>query len=288
MAFNRRLRITIGPLNGANGRIATFESNGTRNSLKADVTINTSIMGVPQPSTIAITNLSKETRNGIRRGLTKITVEAGWQDTGLSMVFNGEVLAINQAVSGTEIVTTLSCLAGYGALSLSVVSFSFPEGTALPTVIQSVCKKFDGITLNKNSIQYLESQKLGRCGYAYAGSAMKCLNDLAELYGFSWNIENNILTVLKDGKYSGASVKVAGNGGGLISVQPILNGAYQIQTGIKGEVFWTQGLKAGAPLNVNSHYSPELNGEYIIHKLQANLTTFSDTWKASFECYKNL
>ena len=78
----RTIRVTLGPLEEwrglSQGEVVRFESNGTPSGLRVECSLQKTIMGMPNPSQIKIYNLAQDTRNAIRGGLTKITVEAGW------------------------------------------------------------------------------------------------------------------------------------------------------------------------------------------------------------------
>ena len=78
----RTIRVTLGPLEEwrglSQGEVVRFESNGTPSGLRVECSLEKTIMGMPNPSQIKIYNLAQDTRNAIRGGLTKITVEAGW------------------------------------------------------------------------------------------------------------------------------------------------------------------------------------------------------------------
>ncbi len=286
------LRVTIGPLTGTekdnttSGRIIQFESSGSRNSLKCDCTINTSIMGVPQPSTINIYNLSQATRNSIKKGLTKVIIEGGWQNIGYTKIFTGSVLNVITNASGTETCTTLSMLAGYANFVTATVSVSFVSRETLQNVIRKVASSITGITVDGNSLATI-TERLSDGGYCFAGRATDCLNELAGLYGFSWHIENGVMYCKKDGVMMGKALKVAGDGGGLISVQPIQQGVMQITTGVKAEFYWVPGLRAGCTIDIDSKYMPHLNGQYIAHTCVTNLSTFDSTWKSEVECFKS-
>lgn len=285
------LRITIGPLTGTEkddteGRTIQFESSGDRNSLKCECTINTSIMGIPQPSTITIYNLSEATRNSIRKGLTKVKVEAGWSNIGYNVIFTGSIINVDTNVNGVDNCTTLSCIAGYANFVSATSTFTFAENELVSNVIRKVVATLKNINIDESSLATITT-KVSNGGYSFAGRTLDCLNELASLYGFSWHIENGIMYCKKDGVMLGKALKVAGQGGGLISVQPIQQGVMQITTGVKAEFYYVSGLKAGCTIEIDSKFNPKLNGKYIAHTCTTTLGTFDSTWKSEVECYKS-
>lgn len=285
------LRVTIGPLTGTekntstSGRIIQFESSGSRNSLKCDCTINTSIMGIPQPSQLNIYNLSEATRNSIRKGLTKVIIEAGWSNTGYSKVFTGSILNVLTENTGTDTVTHLSLVSGYANFVTATVAYTFEENELIQNVIRKVVSTLQGISIDETSLSTI-SGRITDGGYSYAGRSIDCLDELAKLYGFSWHIENGIMYCKADGVSIGKALKIVGDGGGLISVQPIQQGVSQITTGVKAEFYFVAGLRAGCTIEIDSKYMSYLNGQYIAHTCTTELSTFDSTWHSSVECYK--
>lgn len=290
--YIRNIRMTLGPLGGVKndfeesrrGDVIQIFSDGSRNSMRVDVSVNTSIMGIPECSTFTIYNLRASTRQAIQRGLTKIVVEAGWRNMGMSKIFQGSIMSVVHARSGTEITTTISALPGYASLATAVASKSFAKKTPVKDVITKVCETLPGVT-SKNIVMEGIEGFIGNRGWNFAGKASDALTELANQFGFSWHIENGQMHIIKDGKSSGQEIKTSETGG-LISVAPILNGPFQITSGVKIQMYWTPNLMAGRPVNVKSTVSPDLNGSYTIHKCTSNLSTFSDDWTADIESFR--
>lgn len=287
--FIRHLRISIGPLE--DGRVVIYNSNGDRSSIRTDVVINSSIMGIPNPSEIVIYNLSQNTQNSIKRGLTKIVVECGVSSVNSSSVsygkvFEGNIMTVENSHSGVENICRLTALPGYVSYVTAAVSKSYTEGAYVSNILRDVVESMNNISIDDVSLGKL-SKRLTRGGYSFAGRSIDCLNELAGLYGFCWRIDNNIFVVQDDSmNISGKSYRVSGDGGGLISLSPILQGVNQILTGVKAEIYYTPGIKAGSVVDISSKYSSNLNGKYIIHTCSTQLSAFENNWKSSMECFR--
>ncbi|MCC8194886.1 MAG: hypothetical protein LIP28_09610 [Deltaproteobacteria bacterium] len=122
--YMRRLVAVLGPLEEWRGQkegtSIEIASDGSLNGLKMACSINKTVMGQPSPSTLSICNLARDTRDAIRSGLTKVTVHAGWANTEMHVAFQGAVMSALSERIGTDIVTTIQALPGYGALVRSV------------------------------------------------------------------------------------------------------------------------------------------------------------------------
>lgn len=284
--FVRFLRVTIGPLVG--GRVVVYESSGDRSSIRTDVVINTSIMGIPKPSEITIYNLSQDTQNSIKRGLTKIVVESGVRSKGVvsySKVFEGNIMTVQNTHDGTENVCRISAIAGYASFCTAAASFSYVAGTGVSKVLQDIVSTMPGVSYDSLNISKVTAKLSSP--YSFAGRTIDALNELAGLYGFCWRIDNNCIYFQNDDmQMSGKIYKVSS--GGLISIAPILQGSDQVLTGVQAEVYYVPGVKAGNNINLESKYSSNLNGTYIIHTCSTSLSVFDNTWQSSIECFRSM
>lgn len=283
----RKIIVTLGPLEeykgASSGDIVQLVSDGSQNSLKITCAINKTVMGMPSPSTISIYNLSKGTRNSIKRSLTKITVEAGWYNTEMHRVFQGSVVSAVHSRSGPDIVTKLTAIAGYGALTMSTASVTYAEGTPVSTAVKDLGAKLPGVSLGESKEV---TGEFGKGGWSFAGGTKDALTELANQYGFSWNVDDGKLNTVGDkAKLSGVLV-LDGKDGGLIMISPTLTGPMQIQTGVKIKALYVPGVSAGSTVRVRSTLDESLNGEYRIHTANIALDTFSENWTMDLESFK--
>ena len=186
--FLRRIVVTLGPLEEwrgkSRGEIVQFKSDGTLEGLRVTGTFQKTLMGMPQPSQISIYNLSRDTRNAIMGSLTKITVEAGWNNTDLRKVFQGSIMSSSSERSGPDIVTKLVALPGYGSLVRGVSSVTFGAGTPVSVAARKLASDLPGMTVQGGNFQGVAGN-IGPRGWSYAGSTKDGLTRLGEEHGFS-------------------------------------------------------------------------------------------------------
>lgn len=282
----RKLVITLGPLeeykNAAEGNIIQFVSDGTQNGLRAVCNINKTVQGMPSPSTINIYNLSRDTRNGIQRTLTKVTVEAGWENTELHKVFQGSVMSVTSERQGSDIVSKLTCLQGYGSLARSIASVSYAGGLPVASAVKDLGGRLEGVTINDANLKDVEGT-FGAGGWSFAGSTKDALTELSNEYGFSWTIDDGALQAVGDKAVFNGQVVLDGNEGGLFLAAPTLQGPMQIQTGIKIKALYVPGVRPGATVKLQSALDEGLNGTYRIHTANFNLDAYTDAWTMDLE-----
>ena len=234
--FLRRIVVTLGPLEEwrgkSRGEIVQFKSDGTLEGLRVTGTFQKTLMGMPQSSQISIYNLSRDTRNAIKGSLTKITVEAGWNNTDLRKVFQGSIMSSSSERSGPDIVTKLVALPGYGSLVRGVSSVTFGAGTPVSVAAQKLASDLPGMTVQGGNFQGV-SGNIGPRGWSYAGATKDGLTRLGEEHGFSWSVQDGEVTAIGDRFMLGSYVELNGENGGLISIAPTLTGPMQIQSGVR-------------------------------------------------------
>lgn len=275
------LTITVG------SEVKQIISDGTFDGLKVTASIKKTVMGMPNPSQISIYNLSSQTRSLIQRGLSKVTLQAGWENTELHTVFQGSVMSVLTERQGTDIVTKMNVMPGYGALMASVASVSYAEGMPVREVVKDLAKKLPGVTVTDTLLKDVKGT-IGRGGWSFAGQTKDALTQLANEYGFSWNIDNEQFRGVGDKAKFDGIVVLDGKDGGLIQISPVLTGPLQIRTGVKIKAVYVPGVQPGSTVRVRSTLQEGLDGDYRINSATFSLDTYSDTWTMDLESLRYL
>lgn len=270
------LTITVGR------EIKEIVSDGTLDGLRITASIKKTVMGMPNPSQISIYNLSANTRSLIQRGLSKVTLQAGWENTELHIAFKGSVMSCISERQGPDIITKLSVMPGFGALMQSVSSISFSEGMAVKDAVKTLAKKLPGITVTDTMLKDIPGT-IGKGGWSFAGQTKDALTQLANEYGFSWNIDNDQFRGVGDKAKFDGIVVLDGKDGGLIQISPVLTGPTQIRTGVKIKAVYVPGVQPGSTVRVRSTLQEGLDGDYRINSCSYSLDTFSDSWVMDLE-----
>ena len=288
--YLRRMVCTIGPMSDWTGAKAgfsdtlRFESDGTPNTLRVNANIQKTLMGMPNPSKIEVYNLSEATRNAIRNSLTRITLEAGWRNSGLHTVFTGSVLSVQSRRSGPDIITSITALPGFGALAQTVVSITYASGMPVRDVVKDLAGQITGMGVKDQMLKGI-SGVIGKGGWSFAGSAKDALTELANEYGFSWGVDDNMLMAVGDQAKFDGMIELDGESGGLINVAPMLQGPMQLQTGVSINAVYAPGVVPGTTVRVKSTIAASLSGDYRIHTAQYNLDCYSDSWTMALESF---
>lgn len=289
--FLRKLVLTIGPVaewQGAasgSGDVLELISDGTQQNFKITASVNKTVMGAPNPSTIAIYNLSRKTRNSIQKGLTKVVLEAGWENTAMHTVLQGSIMSVANQKQGVDTITQISVLQGYGGMVRGVSSKSYSEGVQVKEALKSMAKDMPGVNVADALIKNVKGY-IGKGGWSFAGLTKDGLTKLAEEFGFSWTIEGGSLKALGDKSAFDSVVVLNGQNGGLQEIAPILQGPTQIQNGVKIKALYVPSVTAGGVVRVNSVVNPQMNGDYKVHTINISLDTFSETWNMNIDSFR--
>jgi len=288
--YLRRIVCTIGPVSDWIGAKAgfsdtlRFESDGTPEALRVNASIQKTLMGMPDPSKIDIYNLSEATRNAMRNSLTEITLEAGWRNSELHKVFKGSVLSVQSQRSGPDIVTSVTALPGLGAIAQAAVTKTYAAGMPVRDVVRDIGEQITGIEVKAQMLKDIPGV-IGKGGWSFAGSAKDALTELANEYGFSWSVDDNLLMAVGDTAKFDGMIELDGESGALINVAPMLQGPMQLQTGVSINAIYAPGVIPGTTVRVKSTIAGALSGDYRIHTARYNLDCYSDSWTMALESF---
>lgn len=277
----RKIRVELGPLEewrgNAKGSIIAFESNGTREGLRVKASVTKTIMGMPNPSTIALYNLAPDTRNAISRALTKLALFAGWENTDMQPVFSGSVMSVVNERSGPDIISKLSVLPGYGSLARGYSSVTFGAGTTCKEAVKRLAADLPGLSTPDGNLQGINGN-VGSQGWSYAGPTKDGLDRLSREYGFSWTCDDGAVRATGDTFQLGGYVELDGKHGGLINLTPTFEGPMQMQTAVTIKALYVPGITVGSTVKVTSELNARYNGTYKVHQINISMDAYSEDW----------
>ena len=282
MAVNeyRELEVYIGPFAEWKGKpldkrqAIKLISNGNINTPKISVSISKAALSVWHSCTIDIYNLSKETRAALKSGLS-VNVFAGFEGQEKELVFRGGIIYTNNDRQGPDIVTKISCSTAMGGMLLSNTSKTYTNGVPIAQAVEELAKQIPGVTVDSKNIQI--SGKVGYSGFSFAGPTKQALDKLANQFGFSWTVDNDVFKAVADGKNTpGEAVLIPANG--LRKVSPRINGMWMYQEGADIEAQYQPGVELWKVVTVKSVLNPTMNGKYCCHELNYNLCPKDSSW----------
>lgn len=270
-------------------------TDGSQNGLRVRFQIHKHIQSTSRPSSIEVFNLSEASRQAIRVGMTQITLNVGYENFEMQTLFTGSLLTSNSHREGSDIVTVLQALPGYGGMSKVVkgeavsdsfgapveyaltsygvnyktgkpmsVEFKIAEPRRLKSLLRAMGAAFLGVDdISEDTIDVPDDLELPKSGFAFAGLLGDALDKLARTYGFSWGVNNGIFRVYsdKEDQPAGNPIVISGDNGYLIRAEPVLYGPFQGQIGVSITSVLNPAVHAqpGQRVQLISRINPSLN-----------------------------
>lgn len=215
---------------------------------------------------ITLTNLQREVTDFIltetspfnfNRTPKRVTVEAGRQSSGLSLVYTGDIFrsSISQPPDAV--------------LSLRALSSQFDKGTIvardtaplaqLSAIAQNVADDL-GLSLT------FEADDKQIANYTFTGSVLQQVGKLQDLASLDVFIDNDRLIVKNREQPLTGSVRPLDADSGMIGVPTFT------ETGARVTFFYDSQTALGGRLDIRSTQYPALTGQYVIYKLTYHLT----------------
>lgn len=246
----------------ANGRLKTYSSpffitaNGTKyaNALQ-------------NQCDVVIANLDRQTQDFILTETTpfnlnntskSITVEAGRESYGTSVVYVGNIVSSN-VTQPPDVGITLKCLTG-NFLKTNVLGTSQGGQATLFQVSSALAQQ-------TNSILNFQANNKNITNYNFSGSASNQIQLLNTFGGINVYMDNGTLVVKNSNMPLANTLKIVSSSTGMIGIPEFT------EQGLKVKFLYDNNTVIGGLMKVISTEYPAANGEYIIYKLGFQLST---------------
>lgn len=287
--FIRQAELLIGPLSEDAGGGSTSDalrifSNGSAESLKIKFSIKKTLTGAPNASVIEISNMKRQSLDRIRSSLAKVRLSVGWENTGLTLLSTGGVLSSLTEKNGTDNVTKLQVLDGYGGQVKGIVNKTFGPKTIIKDMVKELAQAMPGVNLGDIDIDGI----LGSGGLTVSDRSTDALDNLASQFGFSWSIQNGTFQAIQDTRTFNRLSEISTKNRNLIKAVPILSGPMQIESGVEITAILDSRISPGNQVKVTSDVNPSLNGVYKVHEVDFEGDTHDQAWTMKIRSFKIL
>lgn len=189
--FIREAELIVGTKGGSAGTIPA-DARVIKNRLKFTVEKNSE--GNSNKATIAIFNLSQDTRNFLEKTDNYVILRAGYQDA-ISAIFTGDVLKGKHERSGPDITTTLECGDGELALRDAVVSVGLGPGATNTQIINQAVAAITGLSVARGYMDTIPTRTFAN-GFTYSGPAKSLLKEQLRAVGLEFHIQDGELNIM--------------------------------------------------------------------------------------------
>ena len=249
-------------------------SNGNVDTLKISVNISKSIASVEDTCTIQIYNLSEDTRNAFRRGLS-VNIFAGEEGMEKELVYKGGITRSLTLKNGPNIITNITCLTAQGGILMAKTAKSYSEGVNIKDIVTELAGGIEGVTIDPTNIDI--DGTTGYAGFTFIGQTKDALNNLAKQYGFSWSINDGIFRAKKDGKFTSSNI-ILSDANVLRKVSPRTDGPWSLQEGVDILARYMPNVGPWKRIQVISGLNKKMSGTYSCHQIEYALDPKSNEW----------
>ena len=282
MAYDtyRALELIIGPFKdgqtGASNGSINILSTGSVDTFKVHARITKHLSSAANLSTIAVWNLSKDTINRISSEPNlRVKLLVGYEKGNFETLYTGGIVSVVNDKVGENLITKITCRTLLANMLTSQYSKTYNAGTQISTIIKETASTIQGVIIDPTMIKIKGT--IGPQGWSFVGSAKEALDKLAYQYGFSWNINNDVLVAYKDGTGKETGI-VLDETAGLQKVSPQLFGLVQIQKGLDVESLYIPGIQPFHVYTVKSRVNQKSNGKFLLHTVEYDLCPKTDAW----------
>ena len=244
-------------------KLSVQKDDGTtlviRNPFTLEFTIERNNMSSVNTAEIRIYNLSKRSRNHIRRDLNdfgvvkKIRLEAGYGDR-ISTIFQGTISQGYSTRQGVNSITTIISKDGGWQAVNSIFSKAFPNGTEKKAIVDDIAAKLAKDGIATGAIGKVDG-KISR-GVAVSGSSFDALR---KVIGENFFIDNETLHVLSDSESLKGNIIVINAKSGLLNT-PTLERIF-----VTFDILLEPKLKVGQRIKLDSNFvDKDINTVYKI------------------------
>lgn len=248
---------------GRNYTIIIFNEDGSQLTIEPPFTLELDLtrktLGSCNICQLRIYNLAKATRDLIRfnaynqTNFKQIIVQAGYGTKNLPTIFSGNIQRAWSVREGVNYITQIECYDGGFASVNANVEISFPAGTPIQIVINTLMQNIPHVTVGAvGAFQGILSR-----GNTFSGNPIQLL---FELTGGAFFIDNGKAYALKTPEYI-ADIPVLH----VDSSTGLLNTPVVEETTARFEMIFEPSMFLGSLALVNSETFPQLNGLYKIN-----------------------
>jgi hypothetical protein len=157
------------------------------------------IYGLSKDHRASIEALSlKPKADGVQTGNIRVELEAGYETTGASLIFRGDLRTAVSSRQGPEIVTTIEGEDGGRSVLRARISKTFGKGTDFAAVVRA-CAQAMGVGVGNLSDVTATIRKSYPSGIVLSGNAPDALRNVLRPLGLTYSIQNGVLQLQRAG-----------------------------------------------------------------------------------------
>lgn len=258
------------------GGSLTLAPNGNGQMLRVRFKVKKTITGsAPNAGTLEIWNLSKESREALRKELDSARLEAGHVEAGnRGIILTGQIRDVAHARENADIVTTVEVGDGEKGYRQGTIRRTFPAGTKPAEMIDAILEQMPEVD---RGVIHEAVQDLP----AYPRAVVMCdfctreLDKIGRTHGLHWSVQDGALEVVPGDRFID-EVTVISQRTGMIGVPSVTDKGIEVRTLLNPQI------KVGRVIEVRSE-TLDMNdeqGRFRVSGVGFSGDTHADDWFA--------
>ena len=238
---------------------------------------------------ISVYNLNSNTASFLEQKALKVVLLTGYEtdQSGLSVIFSGEILNSTSSKIGSERVTIMHCGDSDLAINVNQYQKSYRPGTKIKTIVTDIANTM-GVVVEPNNYSSIPEDSF-ISSYIAFGSTKKILDDLVKKVGLEWYIQDGVFYVKKRIEINSVNAIVVNSITGLIGIPERKNEkkttALETESGVTFNSVLNPELIPGATVNIESEYSStNTKGLFTIKEVKIQGDTHGKNWICNCLC----
>jgi hypothetical protein len=152
----------------------------------------------PNNCVVDIYNLNETRRNNINDIDDILVLAAGYEEaTGLQDIFVGDIKDVRSTLERPNVITSIEVGDGQKFITENRQSHSFAAGSTVRQVLNAITKEAKSEIDNNLDLITFTDLKFNY-GYHFAGDTKRALDELTDMVGISWSVQNNVIKFDKE------------------------------------------------------------------------------------------
>ena len=245
------------------------------NNLRVTFSIKKTLSSEPNTGEISVYNLNDSNRNLITsKQYHFLELYVCYKEDVLRMIFCGDILTIENKLSGQDMITTMRCGDGHRAFTEKTIIKTMGKGQTDNVILNEAASSFG---LQKGSINLPNERVLPR-GKVLMCDTREAMHKIAINNNADWSIQDDQLVVIPKDK------ALANNEGWVISrTTGMIGSPNKTNEGVEVTTLCNPHYRIGSLVRIESKLV-EYNGDYKIKTIEHNGDLYGSNWHSKLVC----
>ena len=245
------------------------------NNLRVTFSIKKTLTSEPNTAEISVYNLNNSNRNLITsKQYHFLELSVCYKEDVLRLIFCGDILTVENKLTGQDIITTMRCGDGHRAYTEKTIIKTMQKGQKDSDFLNEAVSSFG---VQKGAINLPNDRTLPR-GKVLMCDTRETMHKIAINNNADWSIQDDQLVVIPKNK------ALANNDGWVISRNTGMIGSpKKTNDGLEITTLCNPHYRIGSLVRVESKLS-EYNGDYKIKSIEHNGDLYGTNWHSKLVC----